>query len=217
MFNFVTFVLSLGFFSGFPKPDLISVDIGTFQIGGGIILHFPRENENHSLLPDLGLSVGQARAYWGKKLAFVAGLELLRGEVAYAPSNYTVIFGTTELLMPEIGLSVKLGPERLIDSKACLNPFMRQSFVPRLDFICGFSPFNPGLAEHFWYFAPTIRTEAKLVFSRSIQVLFENRNVWMPETIGNWYKVNTFNLALCFAFGGDYLIEEEDEPRQQTE
>ncbi len=216
MLNFVMFVLGLGFVSEIPKPDLISVDIGTFQVGGGIILHFPRENENHSLLPDLGLSIGQARAYWGKKLAFVAGLELFRGELAYAPSDYTVAFGTYEVLTPEVGMSILLGPERNINPKGCLNPFYRQNFVPRLDLTCGFSPLNMFSIGPL-NFSPTLRVEARLLLTRSTQIVFENRNIWGQWPVGYWSEINTLNLALCFALGGDYLINKGGESEQKSE
>ena len=47
MLNFVMIALGLGFFSGFPKPDLVSLDIGSVQVG----VEYGKERNDSILRP----------------------------------------------------------------------------------------------------------------------------------------------------------------------
>lgn len=193
MFHTTSILILLGLSAGFPKPDLFSFDVGTLQVGAGFSPTWP----GNLLLPDLGVSVGQARFYWGKKLALAAGLQLLRIELA--GSSETGIFGTSEFFMPEVGFSYMF-KERPVKSKACIGLFKRESFVPRFDMVCGFSAINPvlsGITGRPISFLPTLRVEVKYLINRSTQLVFENRNI----------SCNTYSLSLCFTLGVDYQKE----------
>ena len=118
MSTLIVFLLCL-----IPRPDLVSVEIASVQAGAGLVQGWTHDSEYGFLFPDFGVSAGQARLYWGKNLAFAAGLELFRGEGAYTSS--TGVFGTCEVLMPEIGGSVflhRFGPSNLthVWSHLCL-------------------------------------------------------------------------------------------------
>lgn len=115
--------------------------------------------------------------------------------------EYFAIFNS-ELLMPQAGISYMFGPSRarLADVGSALG----ESYLPRLDLVCGFSPVNwvlIGLSS----FAPTIRTEVKLVLNRSIQILLENRNILIPGE-----EFNTLHLSLVATLGKDAIKTEED-------
>jgi hypothetical protein len=202
MLNFV--MLALGLVSGFPKPDLVSVDIGSVQAGAGVVLNY--NNNSLFLFPDLGLSVGQARLYWGKKHAFIAGLELFHIEMAGATT--IGLWGSSECLMPQIGYSHILKPTQTIKSKGCLNPFKSRDFVPRMDIFCGFSPVdllvlasNPIPPTY----SPSLLFGAKIFISRAIQIQLENRNLWYIDVPYKYTTTfNTFHLSLCYSIGADY-------------
>ncbi len=220
MLNFVTF--ALGLFSGFPKPNLVSFDIGSVQVGGGVVLSpwstfqpYPFYS-NLLLLPDLGLSIGQTRMYWGKRTAFVGGFELMRMEAGSEG------FGTSEFMMPEIGLARILGQEQNIKSKACMNLFGCESFVPRMEITLGFSPVNTALLRNTANpisFSPTIKSEAKVLLTRSLQVILENRNAWIYDTTYQMWSVplHTFHLSLCLALGADYEGSNQDIKNEQID
>ncbi len=201
--------------TGFPEPDLFSFDVGTFQIGAGIAPDWP----GSLLLPDIGVSLGQARLHWGKSKAFVAGFELLRFELAGSPE--TGLFGTSECFMPEIGLSKLLKSERPVKSKACIGLFKSESFVPRTDLVCGFSAINPVLSfikGNPVNFSPTLRFEARIFLNRTIQIIFENRNIWCYDESYEYLNTyNTFHLSLCFAMGADYPANKSPEPEREGE
>ncbi|NLI99021.1 hypothetical protein GX441_10240 [bacterium] len=193
---------ALGLFSAIPKPDIVSLDVGTIELGAGIAPNWP----GTTLLPDLGASIGQARLYWGEKTALVAGIELLRFECAITP--VTGLFGTSEVFMPELGISQMFKSERPVKSKGCTNLFKSESFVPRMDIVCGFSAINPVLSKikgNPVNFSPTVRVEAKILLSRTLQLLFENRNMWSYDESYEYLNTyNTFHLSLCLSFGADY-------------
>lgn len=189
--------MNLGFIFAYPLPDLVSVDIGTVQADGGVVLNL--YSDELYLLPDVGFSIGQARLYWGEMTAFVAGVEPLRFEFAKSPVSG--MFGTSELFMPEIGIK----SEYPVKAVGCLNPFNRESFVPRMDLVCGFSTINPvlsSIAGQPIRFLPTLRIEARFFLSRMMQIVLENRNIWGYDEASN--TLNTFHLSLCLAFGADY-------------
>lgn len=200
MFNLL--MAALGLFSAFPKPDLFSIDIGSIRAGAGIVLN---EYYGHFfLIPDISLSVGQAKLYWGKDAALVTGFELFRLENAGATE--IGFWGASECLTPEVGISKMIKPIQTIQPKGCMKLFKSESFAPRLDLVCGFSPVNLlALYSSSATYSPTLRVELKLFISSSLQLILENRNMWFYYKETN--DVNTFNsfhLSLCYSLGADY-------------
>jgi hypothetical protein len=222
MFNFVFF--ALGLFSGFPKPYLVSVDIGSVQAGGGVgVLLDKYVSSPFPILPDMGFSIGQMRVYWGSKWAFVAGLKIHRGVAEYLPFGF---FNPTlalrpELAVPQLGISHFTAPPqpRLLKPKACASSiFYNVDYVPRFDLVVGFSFFNPLFREIIsgpLRFCPTLRTEAKFLIIRSIQVLLEDRVEWTYNDYTGTldHPSNAACLSLCFALGNDYIISGGDKPK----
>ena len=202
MLSFVITALGLVLFIGIPKPDLVSVDVGTMQIGIGSFISSPQTD----MVPDFGLSLGQSRLYWGKHIAFAMGLELLRCE-------FSGTFATSEILMPQIGISAMLTPVNTLRSKVCVRTFREENYVPRIDLICGVSPLNPLLllvSANSFRFSPTIRLEGKLMFSRTLYLLFEDRYMWaVPEPDGWQTPGNSLHLSLVIAPGKDILNTKE--------
>lgn len=196
----------LGLFSGFPKPDIVAVDYGSVQAGVGYAWNFSDVDKMGLFMrPDFGLSLGQLRCYWGKKLAFAAGLELFRMERGFSSAqgrHYYFLF--SELLMPQVGVSYILGPSRARLFNGGLE--FGDSYVPRLDLVCGFSPVDITFIRN-QTFSPTLRIEAKLILNRTFQVLLENRNMLAPGE-----KCNTLHLSLAFALGRDIIKPEEGIP-----
>lgn len=219
MFNFAVF--ALGLLSGFPKPDLVSVDIGSIQAGGGV--GFSWEGyDSWVMLPHFGLSIGQARVYWGKKIGFVSGLELFRIDMEVVPIGFynPTSWSTSEFLIPQVGLSCPLGPTRQ-RSKGCFEPvFYSENYVPRLDVICGFSFLYPNLSSsdnNIVFILPTIRTEAKLLIFRTVQLIFENRNLFSKDYLGLPELATIVSLSLNFTLGYDYIIKKGEESEQKSE
>lgn len=194
--------------SGIPRPDFVSVEVASFQVGAGLAQGWPYYHEYGFLFPDFGISAGQARLYWGKALAFFTGLELFRGEGAYTSS--TGVFGTCEVLTSEIGGSAFFAPIRNVEPYACLKPLVPlagNNFVPRLDVVSCFSPVNLLYAINPLRFSPTLRLEAKLVLSPSLRVILENRYMFISDEYSNYWSVlKTIHLSLCLSLGSDYPI-----------
>lgn len=182
--------------AGISVPDLVSFDAGSLQAGVGSLISSPQTD----MIPDFGLSLGHARLYWGKHLAFATGLELLRVE-------FGGTFATSEILMPQIGVSAMLNPVNTLRSKVFPKAFHNESYIPRIDLMCGVSPINPLLllsSGNRFNFSPTISFEGKLLFSRSLYLLFENRYMWAVPEPGGWdMPGNSLHLSLVLALGGD--------------
>ncbi len=190
--------------AGISVPDLVSFDAGSLQAGVGSLISSPQTD----MIPDFGLSLGHARLYWGKHLAFAAGMELFR-------CDFSGTFATSEILMPEIGIAALLNPASTLRSKACARFFPDERFIPRIDLMCGFNPLNPVLlmvSGNSFRFSPTLRLEGKVLFSRTLYLLFENRYVWLVPAPNGWdTPANSLHLSLVLALGMDIPRPREKE------
>ena len=211
MFNFVMFVLGLGLFSGSLKPDLVSLDIGSIQVGVG----YGKDWNGDILipmLPDLSFSIGQVRTYWGKTTAFAVGLEIFRAEVA-----------GSELITPQVGLSFMLGPaqQRFFRPGCTSSVFYSINYIPRLDIVSGVSIFNPVLTPSFGgIYSLTLRNEVKLSINRGLSLTIENPNVWLRGVHNGPLEpfCSTISVSVCVALGNDYIIDKNgSESKEQTE
>jgi hypothetical protein len=191
-------VLILVLSAGIPKPDLISGNV-SIQAGMGYAIKTPDwDYPNYFLRPDFGCSIGQIRLYWGKTIAFVAGLELFRLEFAFTPvRDYSAFFYASELFMPQLGASFVLGSERVLPGNP--DSLFGDTYVPRLDLVCGLSPVNIFLVRE-QIISPTLRVEAKLRLSRDTQIILENRNLLVPGA-----NYSTLHLSLAFSLGKDII------------
>lgn len=194
--------------AGIQGPDLVSFDAGSLQAGVGSLISSPQTD----MIPDFGLSLGHARLYWGKRLAFAAGMNLFR-------CDFSGTFATSEILMPEIGAAALLNPANTLRSKACARIFPNEKYIPRIDLMCGFSPLNPILlmvSGNSFRFSPTLRLEGKVLFSRTLYLLFENRYMWLMPAPDGWNApANSLHLSLVLALGVDIpRPKEKDMPEK---
>ncbi len=203
------FVFACLVLSGIPKPDLISADIATIQSGIGLVKGRYLYDETGVLFPDLGLSLGQIRCYWGKPLAFTASLEFLRFAGAAGVFNF---FSTCEMFTVEAGASAFLGYPEELNLGTSADSFESNKFIPRLDLGCGISlinPLNPTLTGDLKDVSPTVRLQAKLFLTRYVQISFEDRFIWGKwEFNDEWSVINSMHLSLCYALGSDFAFQD---------
>lgn len=161
------------------------------------------------LLPDFGFSMTNVKAYWGKHVAFALGFDIFR--VQYSWLGRGEPFSTSELFILETGASWMLKRANQVKSKLPLEAVGKKSFVPRLDVLCGFSPFNPDRLSDLgsaFIFSPTVRLQTRFYITRTIQVLLEDRYIWAFDYDG-WQTPNLINLSCCFSLGKDFSPSEE--------
>lgn len=178
------------------------------------------------VVPNWKLSIGQARVYWGKKLAFAAGFEIFRGEAESLPLGFPNSRGgfTSELIVPEVGISFFKSPprSRILKFQACKPTLIYTAdYMPRFDVICGFALFNPVYSRKEGdqiRFCPTLKAEARLFITRSIQAILENKVEWSYSDSSAWEDpANTTSFSLCLSLGNDYLIDKAIDQEHEGE
>ena len=135
----------------------------------------------------MGCSLVKAQMYWGNRLAFLAGIEMMH---PYFDVYYQEI--SLEAVTTQIGVAVLRKP--------VLNEYGIKQFVPRIELSTGITFFYTGPTD---VTTPIMRTDFTLMLFRFCYFQLEHR--WVPFDDRFWVYDNSFNISFCLTLGKDIL------------